>query len=61
MTRLFSLVYSLAATVLGGVGLVIVLVSVAQPTLALMIAAFAAGAVLAVPVAYVVARKLHRG
>ena len=50
MSKLFSLVYSLAATVLAGVGLVAVLVAgwVSAPAI---VGAIAGGAVLAVPVA----------
>lgn len=58
MTRLLSLIYSLAATVLVGVCLVVTLVAgfVSGPAI---VAAIASGAVLAAPVAYIVARKLY--
>lgn len=58
MTRLFSLIYSLASTVLVGVALVATLVSgfVTGPAI---IAAIVIGFVVAVPVAYVIAKRLH--
>ena len=59
MSRLFSLVWSLAATVLGGSALVAVLVAgwVSAPAI---VAALATGAALAAPVAYVVARQIEQ-
>lgn len=55
--RLLSLIYSLAATVLSGMALVAVLVA-GWVTAPAIIAALAGGAVVAGPVAWVVAKRL---
>jgi hypothetical protein len=58
MSKLFSLVYSLAATVLAGVALVTVLVAgwVSAPAI---VGALAGGAVLAIPVALRLAPRIE--
>ena len=60
MGRLWSLVYSLASTVLMGVCLVSVLVAGYVSGVAI-VAALATGAVLAVPASWVIARALWSG
>ena len=60
MFRLFSLMLSLVAPSLMGVGIIAVLTA-GYGTLGPILAAAAAGAVLALPVAWLVARKLAQG
>lgn len=60
MFRLFSLMLSLVAPSLMGVGIIAVLTA-GYGTLGPILAAAAAGAVLALPVAWLVARKLAEG
>ncbi|MDF3415945.1 hypothetical protein HKX54_15860 [Sulfitobacter sp. M57] len=57
MFRLASMLYSIIATALAGAGVIAVL-SAGYVSLTPILAAAAAGAVVAVPVAYLVARKL---
>lgn len=57
MFRLASMLYSIIATALAGAGVIAVLTA-GYVSLTPILAAAAAGAVLAVPVAYLVARKL---
>ncbi|MEZ5724492.1 hypothetical protein [uncultured Paracoccus sp.] len=58
MTRLFFLLLSLIMTTLAGIGVIAVLV-MGFETATAIIAAAAIGAVIAVPVAWLVARKLE--
>ncbi|GAA6177492.1 hypothetical protein [Sulfitobacter pacificus] len=57
MFRLASMLYSIIATALAGAGVIAVLTA-GYVSLTPILAAAAAGAVLAMPVAYLVARKL---
>jgi|GEM_PF-936101 putative flippase GtrA len=57
MIRLASILYSIVATTLAGIGIIIVLVMGYVSFPAILISA-AIGAAIAVPVSYVVARKI---
>ncbi|SPF79968.1 hypothetical protein [Pseudoprimorskyibacter insulae] len=59
MFRLASLIFSLLSTTLAGTAVVVALVSGATSLAALLTAA-AAGAGLAIPVSYLLARRLYR-
>ncbi len=58
MIRLAMLLYSIISTSLAGTAVIVVLV-MGQGTLRPILIAAATGAVLAIPVAYLVARRLH--
>lgn len=58
MTRLMMLLFSMVATTLMGVGIIIVLVA-GQGTLTPILAAAAAGFVLALPVSWYIAKQLE--
>lgn len=58
MLRLVSLIYSLTSTVIMGVGIVAVLVA-GYVSAAAIIGAIAAGLILGLPVAWLVAKKLY--
>ena len=60
MPRLFMLLYSLAGPSMAGIGIVAVLTA-GRDTLQPILTAAAAGAILALPVAWLVARKLRDG
>lgn len=60
MTRLFLLMYSLIGPSLAGVGIIAVLTARLDTLQPILIAA-AAGAVLGLPVAWIIARKLSDG
>jgi hypothetical protein len=60
MLRLTSLIYSLTSTVFMGVGIVAVLVA-GYGTAHAIIAAIAAGFVLGLPAAWLIAKKLYEG
>ncbi len=58
MSRLFLIIYTLAATVLAGTG-VIAALTTGRVDLPSILMAAAAGAVLAIPAAWIVARRLQ--
>lgn len=57
MIRLASILYSIVATTLAGIGVIAVLTAGYDTTVPIIVAA-AIGAVIAVPVSYLVARKI---
>ncbi len=58
MSKLFALVYGIAATVLAGIFIIVVLVAEYSSSSAIILAAIA-GAVVAIPIAQSVAKKLE--
>lgn len=60
MFRLASLLFSLIASSLAGTGVIVVLVA-GHVTLIPILAAAATGAILAVPISWLVARRLYEG
>jgi xanthine/uracil permease len=58
MSRLFLIIYTLAATVLAGIGVIAALTTGRVDVTSIIIAA-AAGAILAIPAAWVVSRRLE--
>lgn len=60
MIRLASILYSIIGTSLAGVGVIFVLTTVDDSVSAIIVAAVI-GAVLALPVSYLIARKIIQG
>ncbi len=60
MIRLASILYSIIGTSLAGVGVIFVLTTV-DDSVSAIIAAAVIGAVLALPVSYLIARKIIQG